>query len=430
MERLKQIFKKKRNIYIGIVVAILAVIGWKTFISGQKQPEYQTATVEKGTLVVSVSESGQVSAANSNPVTTQISGTVSNVYVKNGDRIEQGQAIADIVPDQTSAQRQASAYATYLAAQNTLNSAQAKMNSLQSALFKANQTFVNGAGTQNPTTDDPKYIEQKADWLQAEADYKNQSAVINQAQAALNSAALSYQQSSSTIVAPTSGTIENLSITPGAVISGSTGGSTSSTSNSQSSSGQTSANNASEQTIATINTGGNPVITVNLSEVDAPKVSLGQKATITLDAFPNQTFTGKISSINTTGVVSSGVTTYPANITLDTNSSKIYPNMSATANIITQTEDNVLLIPSSAVQTQNGQSMVRVLKNGAVQQVAVETGASSDTQTEIKSGLSEGDTIVTYVLNSNQTTGSGSSPFSGRGSFGGGRAVMMRGGGG
>ena len=98
--------------------------------------------------------------------------------------------------------------------------------------------------------------------------------------------------------------------------------------------------------------------------------------------------------MNTTGAVTSGVTTYPTVIQLDdTSDASILPNMSATANIITKVDDNVLLVPSAAVQTVGTASTVRVLKNGQVSTVSVQTGDSSDSQTVIKSGYPEGETV-------------------------------------
>lgn len=298
------------------------------------------------------------------------------------------------------------------------------MNSLQSALFKANQAFVNDRGVDNPTDQqkaDPNYIEENAEWLQAEADYNNQAGVIRQAEAALSSAWLSYQQVSSTITVPIAGTISNLSLTPGLTISASTN--TSSTTN-------TSNSNAS-QTLGTITlAGGLPQALVNLSEIDITKAKIGQKATLTLDAFADKTFTGKISAINTNGSVSSGVTSYPVTITFDSSIDSLYPNMAVNATIITNVKDNIILVPSSAVQTANGQSSVQVMKNGKVMPVQVEIGEANDTQVEIVSGISEGDTIVTSQTTSRPSgTQQGASPFGGSGfgrGFGGGQTFIQR----
>jgi macrolide-specific efflux system membrane fusion protein len=116
----------------------------------------------------------------------------------------------------------------------------------------------------------------------------------------------------------------------------------------------------------------------------------------------------------------------------DVSNSDILPNMTATANIISKVEDNVLLIPSSAVQTVGTASTVNVLKNGQVTSVSVQVGDSSDSQTAITSGLSEGDTVVTSTISTaTTTTTSSSSPFSGGlrlGGFGGASGGAARGG--
>jgi multidrug resistance efflux pump len=62
-----------------------------------------------------------------------------------------------------------------------------------------------------------------------------------------------------------------------------------------------SSTNTSNQAIASIKTGNSTAVSVNIAEVDAPQVKVGQKATITFDAIANKTFTGKVMGINTTG---------------------------------------------------------------------------------------------------------------------------------
>jgi multidrug efflux pump subunit AcrA (membrane-fusion protein) len=157
-----------------------------------------------------------------------------------------------------------------------------------------------------------------------------------------------------------------------------------------------------------------PHVSINLTEIDVPKVKIGDRATVTFDSQPDKTFTGKVISIDTTGSVSSGVTTYPTVIRLDTDASTILPNMAASASIITNTKDNVIMVPSASVLTgTDGNQTVRIMKNGAVQTVTVQTGLSSDTQTEILSGVTEKDVVVTSVTQATTTaTGATTSPFS------------------
>lgn len=414
----------KLSIVAGIVVLLILFFAGKSLFAQNKAPQYQTDQVTKGTLVVSLSESGSIASSNRQPVVTQASGVVSEVDVANGDSVTAGQTIAKIDLDTTGQQKQAQAYASYLSAQNALASAQSDLNTLQATLFKTNQAFLQDRGVANPTDQqkaDPVYIQENDAWMAAESNYKNQQNVISQAQASLTNASLSYQQSSGVITAPISGTVTDLTLAPGMQIS-------------NSSSSTTSTNTSSS--IASIQTTGNPVVSVTLSEMDAAKVKVGQKATVTLDALPNQTFTGKVMGINTSGSVSSGVTTYPAIILLDSPNDSILPNMSATANIILDVKPDVLLVPTSAVTTSGGVSTVRVMQNGKVTPVEVTTGESSDTQTEIASGLSEGQTVVTSVTLPT-TTNATSSPFSTLGGTrgfgggaGGGGAVFFRGGGG
>lgn len=407
------------------IIALVALILWfgGTRVLSKKTttPTYQTATVTRGTLISNISASGSVSGANSASITTSATGVVSAVYVKNGDYVSQGEKIADITPDTASQQKQAAAYASLLSAQNSLNAAKSKMNSLQSSLFKANQAFMTDKGANNPSDadkQDPKYIEENADWLQAEADYTNQSSVIAQAEAAYTSASLSYQQISSSIYAPASGTITSLTLSEGTPITGSSQTSSSNSSPSQSGSSNTAASSSQSIGLITIENG-QLQASVNVTELDVPKIEVGQKVTMTLDAFPDKTFTGRVSSIDTSGSVSSGVTTYPTTITFDSPDNRIYPNMAVTANIITAIKDDVLLVPTSAVQTTNGTSTVRILKNGQVTAVTVEVGSSSDTQTEIISGVNEGDTVVIGAVNASGTsTSTTTSPFGGSG-FGG-----------
>jgi len=210
-----------------------------------------------------------------------------------------------------------------------------------------------------------------------------------------------------------SGVVSNLSITPGLTIAVS--------SVSQNSSSNTSSSGNS-QTIGTITLeDGTPQASISLTEIDVVKIKPSQKVTLTLDALPDKTFTGKVSAVNTNGSVSSGVTTYPTTITFDTAVDTIYPNMAVNATIITDVKNNVILVPSSAVQTSNGISTVRVMKDGQPTSVQVEVGDSNDTQIEIISGVNVGDTVVTGQTGATTPGSTGAtSPFGNtRGGFGG-----------
>lgn len=403
----------KRNIIIFLIILVASFFLWKKFGNQKSAVEYQTTVAEKGTLIVSISSSGQVSGVNSASVTTQTSGVVKNIFVENGQLVTSGDPIAEVDLDMDGKQRASQALASYQNAKNSLDSTQVNLYSLQSTLFAnwktymdtaQNSTYQNSDGS--PKTDQrqlPDFMIKNDDWLSAEAKYKNQQNVISASQTSVNSAWASYQQSSPIIYAPISGTITGLSLQIGSVLTAQTG----------------SSGNSASQRIANIKTSAVPVISVNLTEIDVPKVKIGNKATITMDALSGKTFTGQVVSVDSTGEVSSGVTTYLAVIKLDTPDENIFPNMSAQTSIITQIKNEALLVPVSAVQTQNGQSIVKVLKNNQVEEKSVETGLSSSTQMEITSGLKEGDEVITNAISSTTTQSSGTrSVFS---SFGGGR---------
>lgn len=414
---LKERFLKSSLLVKIIIVVIFLGLGWlttkKLTSSKTSQPQYQTAQVEKGTLIILVTASGQVSAANSATVDTQASGVINKIYVENGQKVQTGDKIAEIDLDLVGKQRAASSWSSYQSAKNSLETAKINYYSLHSDLLTNWKTFMDLAQSsmyqnadKSPNTTNrqlPQYMSIDDQWLSAEAKYKQQENVVSQAQTAFNSAWLSYQRTSSTIYAPISGTVTGLSLQIGSVLT------------SQSNTSGT----ATAQKIASIQTDASPIVQVNLTQIDTPKVAVGNRATLTFDAFPGKTFTGKIVSIDTIGTVSSGVTTYTATIKLDTEAPEIFSNMTATANIITQIKDNVLLVPTSAVQTANGESSVRVMKNGKMEQVNVETGLSSSTQVEIVSGLSEGDTVVTSTITSSgtgqQRSNQTQSPFGGLG---------------
>lgn len=419
--------KQTLLVKIIIVLSLISLIGvGYSKLKGRnaQKIQYQTETVQKGNLIVSISASGQVSTANNATVTTETSGVITKIHIKNGDMVKTGDTVAEVELDLEGRQRSAQAYASYQSAKNSLDTAKANLYTAQSDLLTKWDNFMDKAQSstyqnsdKSPITGNrtlPDFMTTNDDWLAAEAKYKIQQNTIAQSQTSLNSAWYSYQQASPVIYAPISGLVTGLSLQVGSVITA-----------------QSNANGgATSQKIANIQTTAVPTITINLTQIDIPKVAIGNKATVSLDAFPDKTFTGSVISLDTVGTVSSGVATYPTVIKLDTDLTGILSNMTAQANIITNVKNDVLIVSSSAVQMQNGSSSVRVMKSGQVQTVAVETGLSSDTQTEIISGLLEGDTVVTGTT----TTGTGqsgtstTSPFSAFGArgFGGGGGGQFR----
>jgi HlyD family secretion protein len=403
-------FKKKslktKIFFILIFVGLSSYLIAQFFFIKKQKINYQTTKVKKGTIISSVSASGTVLSVNIMSANTKATGIVKTVYVKDGDYVKKGDRILDLDLDFQGQQKYAAAWASYQAAKNNLDSAKTTLYTLQSDMFTkwksfydlaTNSTYQNSDGTPNYTNRAlAEFHISEDNWLAAEAKYKQQQAVIAQAQTALTSSYLEYTQTSPTITAPTEGIITSLMYAPGMTIGSLDTGT-----------------NTSNVKVATIKTTGNPIVSVNLSEIDVSKVSLDQKATIILDSIPDKTFTGRVIGVDRIGSVTNGVTQYPAIIQLDSSAAMILPNMTVTANILIDKKDNVLLVPVEAVQNQDGQNYVQKLVNGKLQNIPVETGLTSDTQIEIVSGVQEGDTVVTgTVSTTNQTTGT-TSPFSG-----------------
>ncbi len=156
---------------------------------------------------------------------------------------------------------------------------------------------------------------------------------------------------------------------------------------------------------------------IALNELDAAKVKVGQKVTLTFDAVADLGITGQVATIDTLGTVSQGVVTYTATIVFDTQDDRIKPGMTVSASIITEVKPDVLLVPASAVKNSNGTSYVLILDNpdtavpgtqgvtagSAPYQQAVETGSSNDTSVEIISGITEGQEIVTRTIQPSTT---------------------------
>jgi multidrug efflux pump subunit AcrA (membrane-fusion protein) len=186
--------------------------------------------------------------------------------------------------------------------------------------------------------------------------------------------------------------------------------SSSSTSNS-SANGNSTSSNSSLVTVVDMST---LVASFNVGESEIPKLKLGQIVQLSFDSMEGKSFTGKISSLDTIGTVSSNVVSYGVKVAFDKLSQDIRPSMSVNANVIISTKDNVLLVPSTAIKTVGGLKNVQIfdtLTNQVKETKEVKIGSSNDTQTEIISGLSEGDVVVTSTINSTISTTS-ANPFS------------------
>ncbi len=426
-ERIHKITLIKKLIALVLLIAIGFGVWQVMFNSQSTQVSYETTTAEKGTLITSISGSGTISSGNNTSITTKVSGVISKVYVTNGDTVAKGQKIADVNLDDYAKERQTAAWVSYLDAQEAVKTAQKAKVQADLQMWKDNKAIFDAIedidykneNTTNPDskedyTDQEKTIIDKtlevarASFTESELKYKNADSEIAAASTKVTSVLRDYQENSATIIAPVGGVIRDLSLASGITIAASTA-----TSNT---SGQTI---VSAQTVGKISDPeGQLIASVSLSEIDVISVKANQKVTITLDAYEDITFTGKVLSVDTSGITTQNVTSYPVKILLDPVTVEIYPNMAVNVQIITSIKSDIITIPTTAITTANGESSVQVKKGDQVTTVQVTLGTSNESQTEIVSGLNVGDEVVTSVINADsdaQTDNNETSPFSGMG---------------
>lgn len=383
----------KQKIVITTVVAVVLFILFNQYKKTTRRPNYRTEPVARGKIVETVTETGNMSSSGTRHVTTATSGVVKAVYVKNGNLVKAGDKLVELTLDETGRQKQSAALAAYLSAKNAFETAKATQYSLQADMFKKWDTFKELAESDDYETGDgkpryenralPEFHTPEKEWLAAEAKYKTQIDAVNATTSSLSSYYTLYQQTLAVLTAPIDGTVANLSITEGDIITPQT----------------TSA--ALPFTAVTITNLSGYYIKLQLNEVDIPKVQTGQKATVKLDAFPSTLFSGMVDRVDNVGTNTGGVITYNVYAKLTDPNPAIKPEMTATVEIETQVKTNTLLVPNSAVKPYQGGKAVQVInpKTKLPKFVPIKTGLRNAENTEVVSGIEEGTYIITALTN-------------------------------
>ena len=144
-------------------------------------------------------------------------------------------------------------------------------------------------------------------------------------------------------------------------------------------------------------------MTMSIDELDISDVAVGQEVQITADAVEGTTYTGVVTKVSVAGTTSGGITTYPVTVRID-ETEGLRPGMNVDAEIILESAEDVLAIPSGAVNrgntvliTADSPSAANAVDQEAPEgyvYVEVETGISDDSYTQVLSGLQEGDTVA------------------------------------
>jgi RND family efflux transporter MFP subunit len=340
-----------------------------------------TARVLRGTVTSSVTASGQVQTANYLPITTSVNGIVKKVFVKEEDKVVLGQKIMEITLDSEGEKSRLNSYSSYLRAKNTLDSAKNSLITLENTQIQKKESFETLKENNSYQSHDERvsYKLAENEYLKAKSDYESQKAQISQLELALTNSWLEYQSQSSIITSPGDGMISNVVAVEGTKI-------------------ENSVSERSVKTVASVKKEGTPIISLNVNELDISKIKVGQKAKLSLDSDVSRVYTGVVVGIDRIGSVSGGVSNYPVIVKFDFDSESVLPNMGVDGTIIIEEKSQVLYVPTSAISTSNGKKLVTVAVNGSTEKKEVYTGISDDSNTEIISGINEGDEVVITAL--------------------------------
>jgi HlyD family secretion protein len=307
-------------------------------------------------------------------VGTQVSGTIKHIYVDFNSPVKTGQVIAEIDPSLFEAQVE-QAKANVLAAKANLKKAEATLADAARTLERNKALFA-------------KDLIARSELDAAETNYQTALAQVGaaraqviQAEAALKTAETNLRYTK--IVSPVDGVVISRNVDVG----------------------QTVAASFQTPTLFTIARDLTKMqINTNVAEADIGKIAVDQPVEFTVDAYPDETFHGKVSQVRLAPVNIQNVVTYDVVILVDNPDLKLKPGMTANVTIITAEKKGVLRIPNSALRvtlSRFGEQQnkiespgVWVLEKGKPVFVPVKLGITDGNYTEVISGLNEGQEIV------------------------------------
>lgn len=368
------------NAVLGVVIAAGGIWAYTIFVkpesgSAAGSAGTRTVAVAQGTVTSTVSASGSVRSAVTASAEFATAGTVSEIRVKVGDVVKKGAVLARVDP---------------AAAKRDLTAAEANLDAAEAALDRATD-----AGSD--TTD-------------AEAQVTSAELAVDEAQEAVDGTVLK---------APMAGTV----VAVNGSVGGSSGGGSSGSGNGTGSSGGNAPGGAADgrSTSSSSGTSGGFIELANLSrlevsasvaEADATKLKVGQAATITWNALPGATATGKLTSIDPNASTSNNVVTYGVVFSLDQLPDGARAGQTVEVSATVGEVDNVIYVNSAALTTVGNRHTVTVLENGQQVTRSVEVGLMGDQAVEITSGLQVGEQVV-LKISSTSTNGNNGFPRGG-----------------
>jgi len=376
--------KRRTKVIIGVVVAILVVLVTVGSIMsrGKEGTPVTFGKVERQDLTSKVSANGRIDAQRKVDLSAHVMGQIVNLAVHEGDVVKKGDFLLQIDQKQLAASAKGAAASTR-ALLSERDASRAGLSEAQLIYDRAKKNY------------DEKIIPAaELDRARTALESARASLAANEQRIDQSRANLTAAQdtlSKTTMIAPMSGIITALPVEEGEVA-----------------------------VIGTMNNPGTKLLTIadmsvveavmEVDETDVPNVKVGQRANVTIDAYPNKTFTGEVKEVGSSPMTREGLGTaeaavnFEVKIQLDNPPPGVRPGFSASADIITGTRQKAVAIPIQALVVREkpgakaGKTVeeegVYVHKDGKVAFVAVTTGLAGDTNIEIVKGLKGGEQIV------------------------------------
>lgn len=385
-----------RRLWIPALLIILFFLlahlwGFTRFLSLQNEtPTGDIVTVRRGTLAAFVTATGKLNTDRKARLAFPVAGTVLSI-TEVGTDLTVGQPIATLQnPELQLRYDEAQAGLTVATAQRDkaiagatqgeIEAAQAQLEAAQLALSVAQARLDAIAPENQSTSTELVEVERaRAAVLGAEATLRQAvdgvgteelvglEAQVDQAQIRLELAEVALQ--SATLTAPFAGVVTERTAAIGERVNGG-------------------------QQVVTLSDLTTLYLAADVDEVDVGRVVVGQRVTVTIDAFPTQPLTGTVTVLGSAATPQRGTTVYLAKIALASTPLTLRLDMSGEAQIRTADENEVLLLPQTAIRYAENQPYVLVRRNGQDEQQSVTLGAADDRDVGILAGLNEGDVVV------------------------------------
>ncbi len=380
-----------KKMLIAVVIVILIVVGVFIFFKkGDKAPQYETASPERGDIRAMVSATGTVNPVTTILIGTQVSGTIKELFVDFNDVVRKGQLLAQIDPSSFEAQMaQASA---------NLSLALANLEKSKVALRNAKTTFE-----RNSTLFEKNFISRsdldasETAYLSAEAQIKASEAQVLQARAALELSQTNLRYTR--ILSPVNGTVISRNVDVGQTVAASF---------------QTPTLFSIAQDLKKMQ------INTSVDEADIGAIKKHQPVFFTVDAYPDITFRGKVSEVRNSPTMVQNVVTYDVIVDVNNSELRLKPGMTANVSIILADKKDVLRVPNAALRLRMPDKAlaatapkgpgVWVLDDKTPKRVLLKLGIRDGRFTEVLSGdISEQSRLIVDVK-SDQPSSSSSRP--------------------